>query len=78
MSDTPRTDAAYAKVWTFANEEQATEACATMRDLAAKLERENAKLREVLTGVLACLCEGWIPEHVYEEVQAALNPNHLR
>ena len=47
-NDTPRTEAAYAKVYHFTNEEEATDAVASMRDFARTLERENAELRKAL------------------------------
>ena len=50
MNDTPtpRTDALYDRVWTPANEDEATEALATLRDFARQLERE---LGSALNGV---------------------------
>lgn len=48
MSDTPRTEATYAKSAHWTNEDGAIEACAAMRDFARELERENATLREQL------------------------------
>lgn len=45
MSTTPRTDKLYGRVWTPANEDEATESLAAMRDLSCKLERELATAR---------------------------------
>lgn len=45
---TPITDELYEKVRCFENEEQAMDACATMRDKCREFERENAKLREAI------------------------------
>lgn len=47
MNDTPRTEAAYEKVRNFTNEEEATDAVATMRDFARELEHQLASAETV-------------------------------
>jgi Mor family transcriptional regulator len=48
-TDTPKTDELFNKIWLFTNEHEADEALCDMRDLARQLERENARLRELIT-----------------------------
>lgn len=48
-TDTPKTDELFHKIWLFTNEHEADEALCEMRDLARQLERENARLRELIT-----------------------------
>lgn len=62
-SETPRTDKA-ANSGGFQT--------LNLADVARELERENANLRKALTDVMACLREGWIPEHVYHDAREAL------
>ncbi len=61
MSDTPITQDAYAEVCFFTNEAEATDAVATMRDVAQKLERDNVHLRQriaELTSTIEDVCCG--------------------
>lgn len=49
MNDTPKTDELFNRIWLFENDEEASEALCDMRDHARRLERENTRLRELIT-----------------------------